>query len=125
MAKKRTRRTFSKEFKQEALQMCQFQSISEVARSLGIHENLLYKWKRLAEEEGSDAFRGRGNRTEQEERIRQLEAEVSRLKEEAEILKKASVVSTGHCNNLTELISRCRIAQSFSRSLIQELCYFV
>lgn len=96
MTKKRTRRTFSKEFKQEALQMCQSQSISEVARSLGIHENLLYKWKRLAEEEGADAFRGRGNRTELEEQLRSLKLENARLKEEAEILKKASAYFTKH-----------------------------
>ena len=93
---RRTRRTFSKEFKQEAIRLCEHQPVAEVARRLDVHENLVRKWRRLATEEGEDAFRGRGNLTDKEERIRELELEVSRLKEEAVILKKASAYFTRH-----------------------------
>ena len=94
--KKRTRRSFSKAFKEEALRMCEVQPKSEVARSLNIHENLLYKWSREAVQSGDDAFRGRGNRTAVEEENRQLRLENARLKEEAEILKKASAYFAKH-----------------------------
>ena len=93
---KRTRRTFSKAFKEEALRMCEMRPKSEVARSLDIHENLLYKWTREARDSGSEAFRGRGNRTAVEEENRHLRLEVARLREEAEILKKASAYFAKH-----------------------------
>ena len=62
----------------------------EVAESLGISYSQLRKWKLALESEGEDAFRGKGNRTAAEAKLHLLEQENRRLKEENEILKKAS-----------------------------------
>ena len=50
----------------------------------------------MLKSEGSDAFRGRGNLSEQEERIRCLEQENRSLKEDNEILKKATAYFAKH-----------------------------
>lgn len=84
------RRTFSKEFKLEAVCQCEQESAAEVARQLGVGVNLLYRWRDALKSEGRDAFRGRGNLTEQEEKIRRLEQENRSLKEDNDILKKAT-----------------------------------
>lgn len=84
------RRVFSKEFKLEAVRQCEQESTAEVARQLGIGVKLLYRWRSALRDEGQDAFRGRGNLTEQEEEIRRLKQENRSLKEDNEILKKAT-----------------------------------
>jgi transposase-like protein len=38
-------RKYDENFKQEVLKMTKTQSVAEVARSMGIGENLLYKWR--------------------------------------------------------------------------------
>ena len=60
---KKPRRTFSKEFKTEALRLHEEQPVAEVARSLGVQENSFYRWKVELAESGPGVFRGRGNRT--------------------------------------------------------------
>lgn len=59
-----------------------------MAESLGISSTLLYDWIRAAEEEGSDAVRGRGNRTEVGEELWQLRRKNRELEQELEFLKK-------------------------------------
>ena len=92
------RRTYTREYKAAAVELVvkQGRSIPEAARSLGIHENLLRKWKQSLEAEGSEAFRGQGNRTALEDENRQLRMEVQRLKMEQEFLKKASAYFAKH-----------------------------
>jgi transposase len=51
---------------------------------------MLSKWKRDMREEGREAFRGHGRMKPEQVRIRELEREVERLREEREILKKAA-----------------------------------
>lgn len=84
------RRKFSKEFKVEAVRLSEQRGARAASESLGIDISLIYHWKKALESEGSEAFRGNGNRTALEEENRQLRHEVRRLREEAEILKKAS-----------------------------------
>ncbi len=87
-----TRRTFTKEFKVEAVKLVtdQGRSIADVAGSLGIGENLLRRWKQQLAAEGGEAFRGNGNRTAADEELRQLREENRRLRTERDILKKAT-----------------------------------
>ena len=61
----RTRRTYTPEFKAEAVQLVTEQgySVAEAARSLGICENLIRYWKQTLEVQGEHAFPGRGKRT--------------------------------------------------------------
>jgi transposase len=91
----KTRRTYSREFKVEAVKLVteKGQSIAEAARSLNIHENQLRTWKKDLEKETKgeqQAFPGHGNRPALEDEIHRLKAEVRRLQMERDILKKAT-----------------------------------
>jgi len=96
MTEKRSRRKFTKEFKAEALRLCERKPVVEVAESLGVSTALLYRWRRAQAEEGADAFRGNGNRTTVEEELYRLRKENAELREEKEILKKASAYFAKH-----------------------------
>jgi len=87
------RREFSKEFKRDAISLVIEQGYSrvEAGRSLGIHSALLSRWIREYQADEGDAFRGRGKLRPEQEEIRQLRAEVKKLKMEKDILKKAAV----------------------------------
>jgi transposase len=92
----RPRRTFTPEFKLEAVRLAAGdRRVSEVARELGLNAEMLRQWKRQAEaragQAGSDVFPGNGKLTSQDEEIRRLRREVMVLREEREILKKATV----------------------------------
>ena len=86
------RRTFSQEFKQEAVALVVDHGYSYAAagRSLGIRGNLIGRWKRQLEDDASEAFPGNGKRTAEQQRIHELEQENRRLRMEKEILKKAT-----------------------------------
>jgi transposase len=86
------RKTYTREFKLQALRMGSDQglSVAEAARRLGIHENLLRAWRKAAIKLGADAFPGHGHPTPAEDELRQLRAEVQRLRAERDLLKKAA-----------------------------------
>jgi transposase len=88
----RSRRTYTPQFKAEAVKLVTEQgySFAEAARSLGISENLLRNWKRALLEEGERAFPGNGHLSPLEEELRRLRAENRRLLAERDILKKAA-----------------------------------
>lgn len=86
------RKKYTKEFKQQAVALARRPDVGfhRAAGDLGINESMLRDWNRKLALEGSDAFRGNGVRTEQEARIAGLEREIRTLREEREILKKAT-----------------------------------
>lgn len=88
----RTRRTYTSEFKAEAVKLVTEQgySVAEAARSLGITDNLIRNWKQALQAKGDHAFPGRGNLSPFEEENRRLRAENKRLLVERDILKKAA-----------------------------------
>ncbi|MEE3130858.1 MAG: IS3 family transposase [Pseudomonadota bacterium] len=88
----KTRKSYSKEFKLDAVSLVTEQNykIAEAARSLGISANMLGRWLKEQESEGAHAFRGNGKLTPEQEEIRQLRAENKRLKMEKENLKKGN-----------------------------------
>jgi transposase len=93
----KSRRSYTREFKIEAVKLVTQQglSVAEAARSLGIHENQLRTWKQALEKESQDdqqAFPGHGNRPALEQEIHRLKAENKRLLMEREILKKATAL---------------------------------
>jgi transposase-like protein len=90
---KRTRQTFSPEFKREAVRRLQQDDIegAQLARELGIARNKLYLWKAELETHGDAAFPGQGGRTRKSDDTTALKAEVKKLREENEILKKAAI----------------------------------
>jgi len=82
-ASQRTRRSFSEEFKIEAVKLVTEQNykVSEAARNLGIADNLLRRWK--------DKYAEIDDDTDNEE-LKHLRAENKRLRMERDILKKAT-----------------------------------
>jgi transposase len=88
MPGKRVKRTA--EYKLEALRRIVDgkEKISSVADSLGLPRETLYRWVREYRAKPTEAFRGNGKLTSQDEEIRELRRKVARLEEEREILKK-------------------------------------
>lgn len=89
---RRVRRTFTAEFKREAVELIQQQrlSLAEAGRRLDVHANLLRSWLSQAASHGAQAFPGKGHQTALEEECRRLRDENVRLRMEREILKKAT-----------------------------------
>jgi len=81
------KRRFDRDFKIRAVQMVSEggQTAAEVARSLGIHANQLYNWKRKFSDDGEKAFPGKGHLTE----ISALRKKLRDVEMERDILKKA------------------------------------
>ena len=92
----RIRRSFTPEFKLEAVRLAALgaRSVSEVARELGIGPEMLRQWTRQATaraaHHGTDVFPGHGKLTSQDEEIRHLRRENAVLREERDILGKAT-----------------------------------
>jgi transposase len=88
----RTRRTYTPEFKAQAVQLVTEHgySVAEAARSLGISDNLIRNWKQALHDQGEHAFPGHGNLSPFEEEVHRLRAENKRLLAERDILKKAA-----------------------------------
>ncbi len=86
--KSKSRRFFSEEFKQEAVQMLlDGHSAPSVAERLGLSgPNALYRWKRETLQLAGPAARTLG------ERVVQLEEELRRVERERDILKKALAI---------------------------------
>ena len=91
------KRTYSREFKLEAVPLSESsdKSMSEVERELGITRYLLSKWVRQVRHEPGQVFPGKGNLSEHEEALHRLQCEVEVLKQEREILKKAVLIFSG------------------------------
>src|SRR3981081_1189787 len=77
----RTRRTYTPEFKAEAVKLVTEQgySVAEAARSLGLNDNLIRNWKQALASKGTDAFPGPGKLAGVEDELRRLRAENKRL----------------------------------------------
>ena len=92
VAKKRTRRKYTTEFKSNAVKLATEPgaSVSEVARDLGVHETNLYEWVRRAKEEEDG-----GLTFEEREELVRLRRENRRLRMERDVLKKASIILGG------------------------------
>ena len=88
MNKKRTYKSYSQAFKEEAVALVTEQgySVPQAAESLGIRANQLYLWKQKQEQaKGSDLMS-----TDEKAELLALRKENKQLRMEKEILKKAS-----------------------------------
>jgi transposase len=86
------RRKFSREFKLEAVNLIKGRGVSyaQGARDLDVHENVLRKWVKEIEADPKHAFPGLGLMKPEQLEIDRLRKEVTRLKAERDILKKAA-----------------------------------
>ncbi len=82
-----SKKRFDREFKISAVKMIteDGHKAAEVARSLGIHQNRLYNWKKKFSDQGDKAFPGKGHLTE----LAALRRELREVQMERDILKKA------------------------------------
>ena len=92
----RQRRDFSAEFKAEAVRLVRAggKQVTQIARELDVPRQLLYGWVRQAERSKSkapgDVFPGHGKRSAEDAELDRLRRENAQLKEDLEILKKAT-----------------------------------
>ena len=88
------RRKYDREFKVEAVKLVTGggRVVAEVARNLGIHENLLYKWREKYIEDIAHAFPGKGRLKPAEEEVRRMKRELADVTQERDILKKALAI---------------------------------
>jgi len=90
----KTRRTYSREFKLEALRLVETsgKSVRDIERDLGVGKGCLYRWRDEFQAEGQQAFPGQGHLTSEQEELRQLKRENEILRQECDILKKAVAI---------------------------------
>lgn len=98
MENKRERRSFDKEFKEEVIRLVTTggRKVSEVARDLDIHPNVIHRWKREYLEGSEDAFPGKGHMKPEEEELRKIKKTLADVTEERDILKKALAIFSKH-----------------------------
>ena len=98
MENKRERRSFNKEFKKEVARLVTEggRQVSEVARDLDIHPNIIHRWKREYLENTAHAFPGKGHMKPEEEEMRKLKKTLADVTEERDILKKALAIFSKH-----------------------------
>lgn len=86
------RRTFSREFKLEAVKLVRDRGVTVVqaCRDLDIAESVLRRWIRESEADPRHAFPGQGQMRPEQQEIDRLRREVAKLKAERDILKKAA-----------------------------------
>lgn len=91
MSEKRTKRSYTKEFKKDAvgLALKEARTQADVSRSLGIDQPLLGRWILQEKADGTAAFPGRGKLKPQDQKVHDLEKELRRVTMERDILKKA------------------------------------
>jgi transposase len=94
------RRAFTREFKLEAIKLVRDRGVSaaQVARDLGIGQNVVSRWVREALADKAQAFPGRGQMKPDDAEVARLKRELAKTKAERDILKKAVADSTGRRN---------------------------
>jgi transposase len=86
------RRKFTREFKIEAVRLIKERGVSTVraARDLDVHVNVLRKWVKEFSVDPKQAFPGNGQAKPEQVEIDRLRREVTKLRAERDILKKAA-----------------------------------
>jgi len=86
------RRQFSREYKIEAVKLVKERgvSVAQAARDLDVHETMLRKWVREFGADPTQSFTGNGQMKPEQLEIERLRREVTKLKAERDILKKAA-----------------------------------
>ncbi len=87
------RKTYNAEFKRETVQYIEENqlSIGDASKKFGVGSTALRRWCDEFKADPTQAFPGQGKLRVDDEKVRQLTEENKRLKQECEILKKATV----------------------------------
>jgi len=92
MGKKKTRKSYTKQYKLDVIrQSYRRENISELASELGVTPALIYKWRAAYGARSSDSFPGKGveSLTPEQTELRRLKDELAETRMERDILKKA------------------------------------
>jgi transposase len=94
------RRTFTPEFKAQVVLevLSGAKSAAQACREHGLKDQVLARWKREFVERAPQVFERGQVRSQEEERIAELERMVGRLTMELEVAKKASLLLTSRWN---------------------------
>lgn len=86
------RRRFTREFKLEAVKLIRERGVSytRASQDLGVHPTQLRHWVKAFAEDPAQAFPGHGQMKPEAAEIARLKREVTKLKAERDILKKAA-----------------------------------
>ena len=86
------RKRYTREFKIEAVRMIEQQNmtIAQASKDLGINAHMLCRWRKQLQADGRQAFPGKGRLIPEEEELRRLRRENELLRQERDILKKAT-----------------------------------
>jgi len=94
MSDKKRKRSYTKEFKLEAIRLYESteKSQAETEQDLGITAGLLSKWISRYRQDEEQAFPGKGKLSKRDEELHRLREEIRILKQEREILKKTVAI---------------------------------
>jgi len=86
------RRKFTREFKVEAVKLVRERgvTVAQAARDLDVHGTVLRRWVLESAADASQAFPGQGQLKPDQLEIERLRREVTKLKAERDIIKKAA-----------------------------------
>ena len=86
------RRRFTREFKLEAVKLIKERgvSVAQASRDLAVHPTQLRRWVQDFADDPQQAFPGHGQMKPEQAEIARLKREVTKLKAERDILKKAA-----------------------------------
>lgn len=99
MSNKQTRRTFTTEFKLDVVTRSETcDNIAELASDLGLHPQLVYRWRAEHKADPARSFPGNGveKQTPQEKKIARLQRDLQDVKNQRDILKKAMGIFANH-----------------------------
>ena len=80
---------YSKEYKRDALRLCECEGVRKASEKLGVPKKALYEWRREERLEQGEAPKGLRLGETPEQGFRRLERELEELREANYILKKA------------------------------------
>jgi len=86
------RRKYTREFKLEAVRLIIQRGVgyAQASQDLGVHQSQLLTWVKAFADDPAQAFPGQGQMKPEQLEIARLKREVSKLKAERDILKKAA-----------------------------------
>ena len=86
------RRKFTREFKLEAVKLIKERGVgyAQASQDLGVHQTVLRNWVKDFAGDPQQAFPGHGQMKPEQAEIARLKREVTKLKAERDILKKAA-----------------------------------
>jgi transposase-like protein len=96
------RRKFTREFKVEAVRLIKDRGVSygQASQDIGVHQSQLRDWVKKFGDDPQYAVPGHGQMKPEQLEIARLKREVTKLKAERDILKKAAVDSTDERNKM-------------------------